>query len=249
MRFALALVALIASAQTREANPYALSDKDALAKGRQLYSYYCVFCHGMDGVSGRGAQLASSYRKHGSSDREMYRTIADGVPGTEMSGHWIEEDEIWRILLFVRQLEQNTSTQGCRVGAGDAAKGAAVFERSCRSCHSAASRLGPDLAGIGATRSREHLRESIVEPDKAISKTFRTVRVRTAQGESIRGLLLNQDEYTLHLLDMREQVRSFHRSALSEITFPKGSLMPSFAQSLSAGDVEDVLAHLCGGKR
>ena len=248
----MALLALGASAQTRETNPYALTDRDALAKGRQLYSFYCVFCHGMDGASGRGSQLASSYRKHGSSDREMYRTIADGVPGTEMSGHWIEEDEIWKIVLFVRQIEQNASGrgQGCRADAGgDPVRGAALFQHACGSCHSAASRLGPDLAAIGATRSREHLRESIVEPDKVISRVFRAVRVRTNQGEAVHGLLLNQDQYTLHLLDVREQIRSFQRSALAEVVFPKESLMPSFAKSFSAGEIDDVLAHLCGGKR
>jgi len=252
MRLALTLVALGLGAQTRETNPYTLADQDALAKGRRLYSFYCVFCHGMDGASGRGSQLASSYRKHGSSDREVYRTIADGVPGTEMTGHPLEEDEVWKILLFVRRIEQNASGrgQGCRTGAsGDPVKGAAVFQSVCQNCHSAASRLGPDLAAIGATRSREHLRESIVEPDKVVSRAFRAVRVRTTQGEAVHGLLLNQDEYTIHLLDMREQVRSFQRSGLAAVEFPKESLMPSFAKSLSAGQIDDVLAHLCRGKR
>jgi cytochrome c553 len=83
----LTLIACALGAQTRDTNPFT-SAKD-VAEGKRLYSFYCVFCHGMDGVSGRGARLASTYRKHGSSDREMYRTIADGVPGTEMSGHWL----------------------------------------------------------------------------------------------------------------------------------------------------------------
>jgi len=165
VRLLLVLLALGANAQTRETNPYALTDRDALATGRKLYSFYCVFCHGMDGASGRGAQLASPYRKHGSSDREVYRSIADGVPGTEMTGHPLEEDEVWKILLFVRQIEQNAlgRGQGCRADAsgGDPVKGAAVFQNACRNCNSAASRLGPDLAAIGATRSREHLRESM----------------------------------------------------------------------------------------
>jgi len=75
------------------------------------------------------------------------------------------------------------------------------------------------------------------------------VRVRTAQGEALQGLLHNQDEYTIHLLDVREQVRSFQRSGLAAVVFPKESLMPSFAKSLSAGQIDDVLAHLCGGKQ
>jgi putative heme-binding domain-containing protein len=203
----------------------------------------------MDGISGRGAQLASNYRKHGSSDREMFRTIADGVPGTEMSGHWIEEDEIWKILSFVRVLEKSASGQvtGCVAGSGDAGRGATLFagKGGCRTCHRADSRLGPDLSAIGATHPREHLRESLVNPAKEMSRRFRTVQVRTTAGATVRGILLNQDEYTVHLLDASERMQSFPRSALAAVEFPKESLMPSYASTLSANELDDVVAHLC----
>ena len=248
MRLVLAVLALCVYGQTKESNPYALTDAAALAQGKQLYSYYCVFCHGMDGVSGRGAQLASTYRKHGSSDREMYRTIADGVPGTEMSGHWIEEDEIWKIVLFVRQFEQGAVAKRC-VSQGDAARGESLFngKGGCRNCHSKTSRQGPDLAGIGASRSIEHLRESIIEPNKAISRTYRLARLTAKGGERVRGILLNQDEYTIHVLDGADRIRSFVRSELMEVALPAESPMPSYAKTLRAGEVEDLLAYLCAG--
>ncbi|MEO7652654.1 MAG: c-type cytochrome, partial [Bryobacteraceae bacterium] len=94
-------------AQTRDRNPH--TSAQDVAEGRRLYSFFCVFCHGMDGASGRGARLASTFRRHGTSDRDQYRVIADGVPGTEMSAHMIEEDEIWRILSFVRTLEMSAT--------------------------------------------------------------------------------------------------------------------------------------------
>jgi putative heme-binding domain-containing protein len=246
----LLLASLLLPAQSRDSNPFARTDASALAQGRRLYSYYCVFCHGMDGVSGRGAQLASAYRKHGAGDREMYRTIADGVPGTEMSGHWLEEDEIWKILLFVRQLEQGAGAQGCGPGPGDPQRGRALFDgrAGCRGCHHAASRLGPDLAGLGASRSREHLRLSITDPGRDLSPRYRTVRVRTPSGEAVRGLLLSQDEYTIHLLDLSERVRSFRRDSLAESVLEPGSLMPLVR--LTATETDDVVAWLCsGGKR
>ncbi|MEZ5400853.1 MAG: c-type cytochrome [Bryobacteraceae bacterium] len=236
--------------QSRETNPYKLTDAEALGKGRQLYSYYCVFCHGMDGVSGRGAQLASTYRKHGSSDREMYRTIADGVPGTEMSGHWLEEDEIWKILLFVRQFERSAGAAGagCGSGGGDAVRGAGLFRQNgCGGCHSTSSRLGPNLAGIGSTHSRAHLRESIVDPSKAVARQYRVASVRTKAGQSYRGLLLNQDEYTIHLLDTAERIRSFRRSDLAATALPTESLMPAYAGKLSDAQMDDLIAHLCAG--
>ena len=109
-------------AQTRDSNPHT-SAQDVI-EGRRLYSFFCVFCHGMDGASGRGARLASTFRRHGVSDRDQYRVIADGVPGTEMSAHNIEEDEIWKILSFVRTLERpaTVSNAACEPSAGDAAE-------------------------------------------------------------------------------------------------------------------------------
>lgn len=248
MRLVFAVLALGVYGQTKESNPYALTDPAALAQGKRLYSYYCVFCHGMDGVSGRGARLASSYRKHGSSDREMYRTIADGVPGTEMSGHWIEEDEIWKIVLFVRQFEVGAAARRC-VAPGDAARGESIFngKGGCKNCHSKTSRLGPDITGIGATRSIEHLRESMVEPAKAIARNYRIARLKTKSGESVRGVLLNQDEYTVHVLDGAEKIRSFARADLTEVALPNESPMPSYAKTLKASEIDDVLAFLCAG--
>ena len=239
--------AAIAFAQSRETNPFT-SEKD-IAEGKRLYSYYCVFCHGMDGASGRGARLASTYRKHGSTDREMYRTITDGVPGTEMSGHWLEEDEIWKILSFVRVLEKSAASRssGCEPEPGDPARGASLFrgKGGCAPCHHPASRLGPDLSAAGESHNRAHLRKSILQPHDEISRRYQVVRLKTKTGEPVRGLLLNQDEYTVHLMDSQERIRSFPRSDLAEVMFPRESMMPSFDGALSSHEVDDLVAYLC----
>lgn len=242
-----AILAASSYAQTRDSNPFT-SEAD-IAEGKRLYARYCVFCHGMDGASGRGAKLASAYRKHGSTDREIFRTIVNGVPGTEMSGHWLEEDETWKIVSFVRVLEKSVAGQpaGCAAGPGEASRGRAIFsgKGGCGACH-APARLGPDLSSIGATHTRAHLRESIVDANRQVAPRYRAAVVRPKTGAAaIRGLLLNQDEYTVHLMDMGQQIRSFRRSALAESTVSKESLMPSYAKALSAGEIDDVVAHLC----
>jgi len=242
----LATLAISLTAQTREANPF--TTESDIAEGRRLYARYCVFCHGMDGASGRGAKLASPYRKHGSSDVEIFRTIVNGVPGTEMSGHWLEEDETWKIVSFVRVLEKSAAGQpaGCEAGPGDPARGKAIYEGKggCAGCHASAL-LGPDLSAAGATLTRAHLRESIVDADRQLAPRYRAVTARPKNGAAIRGLLLNQDEYTVHLIDLGRRIRSFRRTDLVELAIANGSLMPSYGKVLSAGEIDDVVAHLC----
>ncbi len=179
----------------------------------------------------------------------MFRTIADGVPGTEMSGHWLEEDEIWKILSFVRVLERSAagSPVGCEAGPGDAARGKTLFsgKGGCAGCHTRVARLGPDLSVAGATHTRAYLRESIVNPNQEVAAQYRATRVRTKAGESLRGLLLNQDEYSVHLMDQRERIRSFARSELAEFAVLNESLMPSFGKALTPGETDDLVAYLC----
>jgi putative heme-binding domain-containing protein len=257
----LVVCAVAAKAQSRETNPFR-SDKD-VAEGRQLYALFCVFCHGMDGASGRGARLATTFRRHGSSDQDQFRVILNGVPGTEMSGHWLDEDEIWKILAFVRTLERSATASGesCDAGSGDAARGRAVFfgKGACLKCHSAtiggkpqgSGRLGPDLTYAGATRTREQLRESLVDPDKAAPPKYRRASVTAKSGESHTGIVISQDEYTVHLMTAGEKILSFRKAELQRVEISKASFMPSYRTALSPAEMEDLLTFTCtlrGGK-
>ncbi|HTM49185.1 MAG TPA: c-type cytochrome [Bryobacteraceae bacterium] len=253
--FVLLLAASASWAQSRETNPYT-SPKD-VAEGRRLYALFCVFCHGMDGASGRGARLASTFRRHGSSDRDQYRVIADGVSGTEMSGHFLGEEEIWKILAFVRTLERSVTASAavCEARPGDAAAGRKLFfgKGACLSCHSAtidgrvqgSGRLGPDLSFLGATRARDHLAESLTDPDRAVAGAYRQVRMVTRSGESVTGIRLSEDEYTVHLMIRGEQIRSFLKADLKSLERPAESFMPSYRTVFSAREMDDITSYLC----
>ena len=258
----LLLAASTSWAQSRDTNPYT-SARD-VAEGRRLYALFCVFCHGMDGASGRGARLASTFRRHGASDRDQYRVIADGVSGTEMSGHFLGEEEIWKILAFVRTLERSAtaSVAVCEARTGDPAAGRKLFsgKGACLSCHSATidgraqgtGRLGPDLTYVGATSTRDHLAESLVDPDRSIAPAYAQVRVVTRSGESVAGIRLNEDEYTLHLMVRGEQIRSFLKADLKSIERPPESFMPSYRTVFSDREMDDMLSYLCtlkGGRK
>jgi putative heme-binding domain-containing protein len=251
----LLFITCVSWAQSLETNPYA-SAKD-VAEGRRLYSLFCVFCHGMDGASGRGARLASTFRRHGTSDRDQYRVIANGVSGTEMAGHFLNEEEIWKILAFVRTLERSVTagSAACETSPGDAGAGRKLFfgKGACLSCHSAtidgraqgSGRLGPDLTYAGATRTRNHLRESLLDPARSIAPAYAQVRVVTRSGETVRGIRLNEDEYTLHMMAPGEQIVSFYKADLKTVDRLAESFMPSYRSTLGPQEVEDIVSYLC----
>jgi len=241
------LFSLPALAQTRDANPFHAAKE--IAEGKRLYRFYCVNCHGMDGASGRGARLASRFRRFGGSDKEMFRTIFNGIPGSEMPGAWLEEDDVWKILAFVRTLESN-AVEACASTPAGADRGRLVYasKGGCAACHAigmGGGRLGPDLTTIGATRSREHLRESLLDAGRAVSPRFTTVQLTTKDKRRLEGILLNQDEYTVHLMDSAERIHSLRRSELTAIETPPASLMPSYGSLLSGQEVEDLTDYLC----
>lgn len=99
------LLGVLACAQSRDSNPFQ-SPQD-VAEGQRLFLRNCRICHGARGeMTANASKLAGGFRRHGTSDREMFSLILNGVPGTSMPGSQLDETSIWRILAFVRTLEK-----------------------------------------------------------------------------------------------------------------------------------------------
>src|SRR5579864_8086082 len=67
-----------------ERNPF--TSASDLAIGQKLFVRRCTQCHGAQGEGGRGVNLTTGVYRLGGSDRELYLTLRNGVPGTEMPG-------------------------------------------------------------------------------------------------------------------------------------------------------------------
>jgi putative heme-binding domain-containing protein len=226
-----------------ETNPY--TSPEDLALGKKLYQGRCGHCHGQNGEGGRGAVLTAGSFRHGGSDRELFATIRNGIPNTEMPGAFsVPAVEIWRVVGYVQQLSRQGAPER---STGDPEAGSGVYQRSgCVTCHTirgAGGFLGPDLTDVGAKRALRYLRQSVTDPSADISLDYRSVSVTDRQGRTVSGVHLNEDEYSIHLRDADGNLRSFFKRDLAAIALPRQSLMPSYT-SLSPVDLDNLVAYL-----
>jgi mono/diheme cytochrome c family protein len=84
-------------------NPHE-GDPAAIAKGSELFSARCVFCHGGHGRGAKGPALTAGHFKRGGSNLVLFSTIAGGRPGTQMGafGTTLSADDIWDIIAYLR---------------------------------------------------------------------------------------------------------------------------------------------------
>jgi cytochrome c oxidase cbb3-type subunit 3 len=132
--------------------------------------------------------------------------------------------------------------------AGDPANGKTIFEGkgSCTGCHrinGSGSHFGPDLSEVGARRP-DQLEASILDPDAEILPGNRMYRVVSKSGATTTGRLLNEDTFTVQMIDKSERLLSFQKSDLKEYAFETKSPMPSFKGKLSGQEVADVVTYL-----
>lgn len=138
--------------------------EENLAKGKQIYTERCSFCHGEDG-DGNGPVADYLYprprdftlavfkfrtTRDGDPplDRDLYRTISRGIPGTAMPawGTLLTEEERWQVIYYIKEfgadffegIEPQVVELGDRLSASEEviARGRKIFEKmKCGECH------------------------------------------------------------------------------------------------------------------
>jgi putative heme-binding domain-containing protein len=90
----------------------------------------------------------------------------------------------------------------------------------------------------------DNLKQSILAPDVEVQPTYWTVKFEDASGKAIQGFLLNEDSYTVQLLDRAAALHSYEKADLKNYTIDKRSTMPSYRDKLSPQQLDDLLAYL-----
>ena len=172
-------------------------------------------------------------------------------------GVGMSDEEIWQVITYLRSVEKKASA----AQTGNPAHGKELFygTAACGTCHMVkgkGGRLGPDLTTTGSSRSVEYLTESLrdpsrrlalglAEPLKDYSQEYETATLVTPDGTKLQGVILNEDSFTVQILDTREQLHSFEKTKLRSYEKSRESLMPAYDRKvLPDKELNDLIAFL-----
>lgn len=217
-----------------------------LFSGAQVWQNLCANCHGLDGALVPGVDLGHGVFRQNYSDAQLVAIIRNGIPDTAMPPNpSMSEQQAQLVVDYLRSRAINSDN----TLSGDPNRGRALYEEPgyCYACHminGEGSPLGPDLSRIGQVRSASELTVELRNPNAVIQPNQRQYEVRTNSGEYVAGRLMNQDIFSVQMLDASGRLRSFNKSDLREHGFT-GSPMGALAQDdWSDQDVADLVAYL-----
>jgi putative heme-binding domain-containing protein len=200
----------------------------------------------------------------------MFQVISNGIPGTAMpangtngQGVGMTEEEIWQIITYIRSQEIKAPAQTV----GNLGHGKELFygDANCSLCHMVdgkGGRLGPELTSVGGSRTRDAIIDSVRNPSgklawgltegtKEFPQEYESVTVVTADGKEIKGVTLNEDSFSVQVMDTSEQIHLLEKGKLRSFQKTRQSAMPKYGVDiLKDKDLQDIVAYLVswGGK-
>ena len=237
---------LIGASELRAQNPSAQYAPADIQYGSKIYAAQCNVCHGEAGQNVAGVNLSSGSFQRAPTDGQLRALIAAGIPGTAMPAFKLDASQLTMLVAYLRNMRDFDAKA---VAVGDASRGQTVFQGAgaCATCHrinGRGPRVAPDLSEIGTLRSADALQRAILDPNGTIQPVNRYVRAVTKDGKTISGHRLNEDTYTVQLIDEQEHLVSLTKSDLRQYAVIMTSPMPSYEEKLGAQDLGDVVAYL-----
>jgi cytochrome c oxidase cbb3-type subunit 3 len=261
---AILAIFLAAIAFADDRNPLA-GDQKAAKAGEYEFRINCALCHGLGARGGgRGPDLTRAQKKHAHSDAEMFQIISNGIPGTAMpangtngQGVGMTDEEIWQIVTYIRSLEMKAPAKAL----GNPAHGKELFygDANCSLCHMVngkGGRLGPELTAVGGSRTREAIIDSVRNPSRRLAwglteatkefpQEYESATAVTADGKEIKGVTLNEDSFSVQIMDSNEQIHLLEKDKLRSFHKTRESAMPKYEPDvLGDKDLEDIVAYL-----
>lgn len=238
---------VVTSAQvTKPQNPLG-NGLEVVSQGHQLYNKSCTACHGRDGAQGdRAPALGAARRYFRLSEAAIFDAIKNGIPGTAMPASGLPEQDIWRIVAYIRNIRSTASDNDVP---GNVQNGMEVYQKkgNCASCHMIRGQgglIGPDLSSVGAQLTLAQIKDALTQPVRP-QEGYIPVQVTTNSGEVIKGVAKNEDAFSIDVLDMQGKLHLFTKDELRHVAHEPESLMPhNLDKTLTPVEFQDLLAML-----
>ncbi len=230
-------------AQTPTKNPRD-GDAAAIQGGKLRFELTCAECHGIDAKGVFGPDLTTLWLT-GTTDDRIFQTVRRGIQGSSMPASRLPDDDVWSVLAYVKTLAPNVPPPK---RTGNAENGEKIFAARCGACHQVNGRggyLGPDRTRIGSSRPPEVLARDIRNASAVIVPGYRSVTLVTSDGRRVRGVVKNEDAFSIQVMDTQNKLQGYLKSSLKEVVAEPKSVMPDFAPAqLPEQDLNDLLQYL-----
>jgi mono/diheme cytochrome c family protein/small nuclear ribonucleoprotein (snRNP)-like protein len=229
-------------------------DPASVARGKQVFSVNCAFCHGSDGRGGEGGPnlLRSPMVLNDQKGEIIAAVVLNGRVEKGMPKFNLPRDSITDIAAYLHSIKigKMSNFNPRMVLVGNAAAGKAYFngKGGCPKCHS----VKKDLAGIGAMDPKT-LQDAIFAGGAtgllgapAANATPRTVTITFPTGETVKGKLISLDDFMVVLNDAAGQRRSIRRDGAVprvEVVNPRQAHLDMIRQ-WEDRDLHNVTAYL-----
>ena len=131
--------------------------------------------------------------------------------------------------------------------AGNAEKGAALFQQHCAICHrlrGLGSEVGPDLAML-SDKPTAHFLEAIFDPNKAVESRYLSFTLLTKANRALTGIIAVETPTSVVIRSPGGAEETVLRSEVQSLTGAATSLMPEgFEKILRPEDVADLMAYI-----
>ena len=217
---------------------------EAIEAGSQVYTQQCALCHGAQGALVDGINLRTGQFRSVQSDTDLRQAISDGAGEGRMPAFSLRSEEMNGVIAFIRA---GFDPEGEAVKIGDPVRGKALFEGEgqCADCHrvrGVGPRTAPDLSNIGAIRTPASLQRNLLDPATALLPINRPVRLVTRFEETIVGRRLNEDTYTVQVIDSGERLRSLKKTDL--VSYEISDEPSKQPTTMTSDEVADVIGYL-----
>ena len=162
-----------------------------------------------------------------------------------MPGFSINGREIWQIVAHIRSLSVSRAAANVT---GNAPAGQRLFESNrclnCRWLNGTGAPRGLDLSAIGSRLTTAELLVALNDPSADVAPEFWIWQATTKTGAKLRGQRLNEDTFSLQILDQSDRLRSVSKADLQSQSLDHRSPMPSFREKLTDAQRNDLIRYL-----